>query len=66
MTSKRMFKPDNLKSTDELDRLLRDAANQKMSPEERFEQRISWIYGQSPADSQVTKDEIRERLREWR
>jgi hypothetical protein len=33
-----------------------------MTPEERFEQRVSWVYGQL-WNSGVTKDEVREQLR---
>lgn len=35
----------------------------KMTPAERFEQRVSFVYGQMGADSAMTKDEVRAILR---
>lgn len=49
----------------ELNELLRKAAQYKMTPEERFEQRVSFVYGQLPFESKVTKEEVRENLRRY-
>lgn len=49
----------------ELDELLRKAATYKMTPDERFEQRVSFVYGQlMDCQPDITKDEVRQRLRE--
>lgn len=48
----------------ELEKLLKKARSHKMTPEERFEQRVSWVYGQLPKESTVTKEEVRKRLLE--
>ena len=47
-----------------LEKLLKTARSHKMTSEERFEQRVSWVYGQLPEESTTTKEEIRQRLRE--
>lgn len=47
-----------------LERLIEAARNHKMTPEERFEQKVSWVYGQGmDCAPHVTKDEVREMLR---
>ena len=51
------------KTPDNLEELLRKAAQQKMSPEERREQRVSFVMGTLPMDSSITKDEVRAILR---
>jgi len=50
--------------SEELDRLIERARNHKMTPHERFEQRVSFVYGQQDWSSphQRTKDEIRQHL----
>lgn len=50
----------------ELVAALERAKNHKMSPEEKFEQRVSFVYGQQDYDSPVkkTKDEIRQILKD--
>lgn len=48
----------------ELDALLEKARNHVMTPAERREQRVSFIYGMQSADSKVTKEEIAARLNE--
>lgn len=47
--------------SDALDRLVEAARKHKMSPAERFEQRVSFIFGQTRG--QITKDRIRQILR---
>lgn len=42
---------------------LKVAAGREMTPEERFEQAVSWCYGQLPAGDTRTKDDIRAQLR---
>lgn len=48
-----------------LEALIERARNHRMTPAERFEQRVSFVFGQQDYDSpcQMTKDEIREHLR---
>ena len=46
-----------------LDDLLKQAAQRPMTPEEIFEQGVSWVYGQLPEGDTRTKDEIREDMR---
>lgn len=48
---------------EELLALLRKAALHKMTPEEIFEQRVSWVYGQLPHTDLRTLSEIREEAR---
>jgi len=47
----------------DLDALIERARQIKMSPEDWFEQRVSFVYGQLPHDSKITKDEVRAMLR---
>ena len=47
----------------DLDALIERARHIKMSPEDWFEQRVSFVYGMLPHDSKITKDEVREMLR---
>ena len=50
----------------ELDELLRQAAARPMTPEERFEQKVSWVYGQlQDCNPEITKEQVRKRLREF-
>ena len=42
-----------------LARLIEAARNHKMTPAERYEQRISMIYGLLPFRSTLTKDDVR-------
>ena len=58
----RMFK--ELPMNDELERLLKECTNRPVTNEELFEQKVSFVYGQMmDCCPDVTKDEIRERLR---
>ena len=45
-----------------LTQLLEQAALMKMTPEETFEQRVSWVWGQLPASDPRTKDDVRNAL----
>lgn len=48
-----------------LDRLVEAARTHVMTPAERFEQRVSFIYGQmTDGQGALSKDEIRRKLRE--
>lgn len=40
--------------------LLKEAAKHKLTPEEIFEQRVSWVYGQMRGD--MTKDQVRAQI----
>lgn len=47
----------------DLTELLKRAAQHKMTPEEVFEQKVSWVYGQlMDCNPEVTKEQVRERL----
>ncbi len=46
-----------------IDRVLQEAANRGRTPEEKFEQRVSWAFGQYP-DGAMSKEEVRELLKE--
>lgn len=50
--------------SDELKAALERARNHKMTPQEKFEQRVSFVYGQQDWSGPVqrTKDEIRQHL----
>lgn len=56
-----MFKKQD-KSFEDFEQLLKKAAQRKMTPEERREQRVSFVMGMLPADSPLTKDEVRKML----
>jgi len=43
----------------ELDRLREETRNLKVTNEQLAEQRISFVYGNAPADSGITKDSAR-------
>ena len=45
---------------------LREVAGRKLSAEEILEQTVSWIYGNMPDDSSVTKEQVRQSLLERR
>lgn len=47
----------------DIDQILQEAARRGRTPEEKFEQRVSWAYGQYP-DGSMSKDQVRELLRE--
>lgn len=52
-----------MKPSPELDRLLKAAAGRTMTPDELFEQKVSWVYGQMMGcDPAITKEEVRRRL----
>ena len=47
----------------ELVRLLKEAAKRQMTPEERFEQKVSWVYGQlGHKHPEITKEQVRAHL----
>lgn len=47
----------------EMQRILEEAAGHKMTPDELFEQKVSWVYGQMmDCDPTITKEEVRKRL----
>jgi hypothetical protein len=50
--------------TPELKDAIERIRGHKMTPEERFEQRVSFVFGQQDYDSpnQMTKDEVRQHL----
>lgn len=50
----------------ELDRLLEAARLNPVSEEQLLEQRVSFAYGNAPADSGITKDSVREASRRVR
>jgi hypothetical protein len=60
------FMFENIETSPELLALLKRAAGHKMSPEQRFEQRVSFVYGQQDFDDPKprSKDEIRRHLAE--
>ena len=62
--SKRMFLHDDPLRDEELGRLLRESAAKPMTPEERFEQKVSWVYGMLPHDTPLTKEDVRRHLLE--
>ncbi len=47
----------------DIDQILQEAVSRGRTPEEKFEQRVSWAYGQYP-DGSMSKDQVRELLRE--
>lgn len=50
--------------TDDLQKLLEKAAGLPMTPEELFEQKVSFVYGQlMDCNPEVTKDQVRAQLR---
>lgn len=46
----------------ELEALLEKARNHKMTPEEWAEQRVSFVYGNLPGSSTLTKEDVRRML----
>lgn len=42
--------------------LLEAAKSYEMSPDEKFEQRVSFVYGTLPFDSKVTREQVRQQL----
>ncbi len=54
-----MFKKHD-KYDEHFEKRLKEAARRKMTPEEMKEQRVSFAMGMLPADSPITKDEMRE------
>lgn len=48
----------------ELEKLLKEAAKRPMTPDECFEQKVSFVYGQLGfSNPEITKEEVRARLR---
>ena len=54
--------PDDIKTNADLLRRLREAAGKTLTAEELRAQRLSFILGNLPKDSTVTRDEIEEIL----
>ena len=50
----------------ELDRLVAEALERGVTEEELREQRISWVYGNSPFDSDITRERAAEAVRNMR
>lgn len=47
----------------ELERMLTESAGRPLTPDEMFEQKVSFVYGQlMNIQSDITKDEVREHL----
>lgn len=57
-----MFKP--MKDNPSLSRLIEQAKKVTMKPEQVFEQRVSFVYGQLPEENTLTKDEVRQHIAE--
>ena len=59
-----MPKPTNLSAEEEtaIERL-KQATRRRMTKSELLEQRISWVYGNLPSDSTITREEVAERIR---
>ena len=54
-----------LRQTDpELTRQLEESARRPRSPEERFRQRVSFVYGNQPKGMDFTREEIEKHLRD--
>ena len=50
--------PDNVKTDEHLLRLLQEAAGKQLSAQEVRDQRVSFILGNMPKDSTVTREEV--------
>ena len=59
-----MPKPTKLSAEEEtaIERL-KQAARRRMTKNELLEQRISWVYGNLPSDTTITREEVAERIR---
>jgi hypothetical protein len=55
-----------LPSHPDLDRLLEEARQNPVTDEQLQEQRVSFAYGNAPADSGITKESVREASRRIR
>jgi hypothetical protein len=55
-----------LPSHPELDKLLEEARQKPVTDEQLQEQRVSFAYGNAPADSGITKESVREASRRIR
>ena len=54
-----------LKETDpEFTRQLEENARRPRTPEERFQQRVSFVYGNQPKEMDFTREEIEQHLRD--
>ena len=52
---------DKMKATDpEIHRRIREAVAKPRTKEERFEQKVSWVYGNQPREMNLTRERIRE------
>ena len=52
---------DKMKTTDpEIHRRIREAVAKPRTKEERFEQKVSWVYGNQPREMNLTREKIRE------
>ena len=50
----------------ELERLVAEALKREMTEEEYLQQQISWVYGNSPFDSDITRERAEEAVRNFR
>jgi len=57
MPARKQFQTD-LTVKPELERLLEEARNKEVSDEDLKTQRVSFAFGNAPADSRVTKDSV--------
>ena len=55
-----MFK--NLKTDPEISERLRKAATKKLSSEEIQKQRVSFVFGNMPASSSVTRQQVEQKI----
>jgi hypothetical protein len=65
MAARKAFLGD-LPGHPELDKLLEDARHSPVTDEQLQEQRVSFAYGNAPADSGITKESVREASRRIR
>ena len=50
----------------ELDRLVAEALERGVTEEEYLQQKISWVYGNAPFDSDITRERAEEAVRNFR
>lgn len=50
----------------ELDRLVAEGLERGITEEEYLQQKISWVYGNSPFDSDITRERAEEAVRNFR
>lgn len=57
-----MVNLQNLKADEKLIEKLQASTSRKLTEDEKFEQRVSFVYSSMDLDSAITKQEIREAL----